>query len=246
MIGENTIWLEDVTSTNTLLYQMIEKEQLPEGTLVVANNQNSGRGMQNSIWESEKGLNLTFSFVLYPDFLNINHLFALNQMVSLALREVLSSLVNIDFKVKWPNDILFENTKVGGVLIENSFRGNQIKYSIIGVGLNINQTDFKEYTPQASSLKLIAGQTFDLENILKLICAKMIEYYEYIKKDNFLFLHHEYHQHLFRYNEEHLFKKNGVFFKGVIKGVQTDGKLLIANDYNVEQIVNIKEVQFVY
>jgi BirA family biotin operon repressor/biotin-[acetyl-CoA-carboxylase] ligase len=246
MIGENTIAVELAASTNTLLHQMLDTEQLPEGTLVVAHHQYNGRGMQNNVWESERGLNLTFSFVLYPDFLDINHLFALNQMVSLALREVLNSVLHVDFKVKWPNDIMFENTKVGGILIENSFRGNQIKCSIIGIGLNVNQIQFKKYTPEASSLKIIAGQTFNLDNLLKITCLKLQEYYEFLKKDSFTFLHHEYHQHLFRHNEEHLFRRNGVYFKGVIKGVQTDGKLLLANDYGVEQIVDIKEIQFVY
>lgn len=246
MIGENIITIESLGSTNSYLQQLLALEHLPEGTLVIARNQNKGRGMQNNIWESESGLNLTFSLVLYPDFLDINHLFALNQMVSLALREALQTITGYDFKVKWPNDLMFMNEKVGGILIENNFRGNQIKYSIIGIGLNVNQLHFMSYSPNATSLKLITNKHFDLDSLLKQLCAKLQDYYNVMKVSDFAFLHQEYHRQLFRYNEEHLYKKNGVYFKGVIKGVQLDGKLLIANDFDLQQIVDIKEIQFVY
>lgn len=246
MIGNNIKHLVTVDSTNTHAQYLLSVGHEPDGTIIISSNQNNGRGMQQNSWQSEKGMNLTFSIIIYPHFLEINNVFSLNQFVSLAICNSVIELTGLTFKVKWPNDVMYENSKICGILIENNLRGNRIVNSVIGIGLNVNQTVFLNFIPKATSLKLITSLYFDLNTVLKLVCKKLNEYYEILKQGDYRFLYLDYQKNLFRFNEEHLFKKNDVYFKGVIKGVQADGKLIIADDHNTSSIIDVKEIQFVY
>lgn len=246
MIGNKIIQLLTVDSTNNYAQYLLANELQPEGTLIVSTNQISGRGMHHNTWQSEKEMNLTFSIILYPEFVEFKNIFALNQFVSLAVCSFINELTGLSFKVKWPNDIMFDNQKICGILIENNIRGNRIQSCIVGIGININQTSFPDFTPKATSLKMITSKNYDLNETLKLLCNKLDEYYTILKQGDYRFLIAEYHQNLFRYNEEHLFKRNETYFKGVIKGVQADGKLLIADEFNTSSVIDVKEIQYVY
>ena len=153
-IGKKLIHLNEVDSTNTYLKTLCENEILPEGTVVIAESQYAGRGQRSNTWESEPGKNIIMSLIFYPGFLSANRQFLLSQAVALALQEFISNLLPEEkTSIKWPNDIYVGDKKIAGILIESSWMGNQVKNSIVGIGININQDGF--YHPNAISLKMI-------------------------------------------------------------------------------------------
>ncbi|RYG09111.1 MAG: biotin--[acetyl-CoA-carboxylase] ligase, partial [Chitinophagaceae bacterium] len=143
-VGQNLIKLSAVDSTNNFLKNLVSNsEPLPEGTVIMADDQYAGRGQQNNVWKAEPGKNLTFSLLLRPTFLRLNQQFLLNMAVSIAVNDVLGGLLGSTVSIKWPNDIYFRNLKMGGMLIENNIVGNGIKTAIIGIGSNVNQQNFE-------------------------------------------------------------------------------------------------------
>ena len=168
--------LKEVDSTNLYLRRMLVEEDLPEGSLVVADFQNSGRGQIGNVWESEDGKNLLFSLLIRPDFLLANQQFLISQIVSLSVKEVLDKYIK-DVRVKWPNDIYWKDRKICGMLIENDLDREWISQSIIGIGININQGEFKSDAPNPVSLFQITGKMFDRKVLLDEFLCIFFEYY---------------------------------------------------------------------
>ena len=141
MIGKNIIEIEETDSTNLYTSILLKSKKIPEGTVISAFRQNSGRGQGNNLWESEAGKNLTVSIVLYPYFLPIEEQSMLNKVISLGIYDMMTALTKgkANIKIKWPNDIYISDKKVSGILIENAIIGNKFIHSIVGVGININQ-----------------------------------------------------------------------------------------------------------
>jgi BirA family biotin operon repressor/biotin-[acetyl-CoA-carboxylase] ligase len=159
------IHLKETPSTNLYIREYIQKERLPEGSVVVAESQTAGRGQSGNSWESAPGENLTFSLVLYPYTVPVNRQFIISQTVALAVKETLDAYTDA-ISIKWPNDIYRHDKKICGILIENNLSGRQIQSSIIGVGLNLNQTRFTSEAPNPVSLRQITGKEYDKEDIL--------------------------------------------------------------------------------
>jgi BirA family transcriptional regulator, biotin operon repressor / biotin---[acetyl-CoA-carboxylase] ligase len=165
MIGKELIWLQKTDSTNQYLQDMLKKSKMPEGTMVIADEQTEGRGQRGNHWESSTGENLTFSFIIYPDFLELTNQFMLSKIIALALFDLLIGY-NENVKIKWPNDIYIGKKKIAGILLENVIKGTKISNTIVGIGLNINQKIFPEALPFASSLSLETGYDYKLPTIL--------------------------------------------------------------------------------
>src|SRR5882757_1221638 len=132
-MGQKLIYVPECHSSNTLLYELNDSSPLPEGTVVITDNQTAGRGQRGNIWETDPGLNITFSLLLKPGFLAAKNQFRLNMAVSLAVAEGLKRYVSSEVKLKWPNDIFISNKKIGGILIENQLQGMSLSESIVGV-----------------------------------------------------------------------------------------------------------------
>ncbi len=155
-IGQHIIELDSVDSTNSYLKNLLSNSKpLPDGTVIMADHQYAGRGQSNNEWQTEYGKNLTFSIYLKPNFLTLNHQFNLNKAISLGINDCLRTIIGEGCKIKWPNDIYYENQKLGGVLIENITSGSNIKASIIGISLNVNQITFSENLNNATSISKI-------------------------------------------------------------------------------------------
>ena len=140
--------------------------------VVVADNQTEGRGCGTNRWESERGQNLLFSLMIHPENLPANQQFQISMAISLAIIDALGQMVG-DLSIKWPNDIYWRNGKLAGILIENTLKGNLIKDSIIGVGLNVNQRKFHSDAPNPVSLWQITGQETNREQLLKDILQRL-------------------------------------------------------------------------
>ncbi len=225
-VGKNVIALQQVDSTNNYLKNHLSKsEPLPEGTVIMAEEQFAGRGQFSNRWLSQPGKNLTFSLLLCPSFLNPDKQFLLNIAVSIAINDVLARIIGCNCKIKWPNDIFFGDNKLGGILIENILRGKEWKYAIIGIGINVNQTEFPESIKNVTSLKLISSVSYDLSAILRELCQSIQERYIQLRENHFEQHYQEYISRLYRFGEQHRFKIKGSEKTGRITGVDEEGRL---------------------
>ena len=243
IIGKPVIHLPTCHSTNTYARNLAAKEKIIEGTVVIATEQTAGRGQMGNSWESEPYQNFTLSVILRPTFLKVSDQFHINIAISLGIYNFLHEYLGDQLKIKWPNDILCENYKLGGILIENVLKGSQIDHTIIGMGLNINQQHFKT-APRASSLKLLTGIHYNLEELLPKLLKNLEETYLRLRQNQIEALRNEYLQHLFRWQEKYTFKTD-VLFEGKIVGLDQFGRLEIESAQGV-QTYNFKEIAFIY
>ncbi|MEY4432808.1 MAG: hypothetical protein RLZZ44_938 [Bacteroidota bacterium] len=239
------IKLDAIDSTNELLKGLSNKEDLENFTVVTAENQTTGKGQMGAVWDSEAGKNLIMS-VLVRDFLtDINAIFNLNIAFSLAVIAALKKNNIPDLSIKWPNDILSANKKIGGILIENSIKSDGRIQSIVGLGLNVNQTNF-EALPKASSLAVVSGKEFDKEKLLH-------EIIENLKRNlaeslqNPTNLRQEFIDSLFKKDIPMPFvnQKNEKFM-GIIIGISAIGKLQVVLEDDQVSEFDIKEIQMLY
>ncbi|MFN8274010.1 MAG: biotin--[acetyl-CoA-carboxylase] ligase [Flavobacteriaceae bacterium] len=236
--------LDAIDSTNNYLKELIRRDETENFTIISAQEQTNGRGQMGSVWNSEKGKNVIMS-VLVKDFLSdASEVFNLNMAFSLAVLSVLKKHQIPDLSVKWPNDIMSGNKKVGGILIENAFKSECEIQSVIGLGLNVNQSDF-DHLPQASSLYLVSGRIFDKDILILEIANQLkvnLEYWS-VKHEQF---RTNYVASLFKLNKIMKFKRaDESIFEGYVVGIDSAGKLLL-NYGQVISAFDIKEVQMIY
>lgn len=239
------IKLDAIDSTNDFLKALSSQDELENFTTVTAENQTKGKGQVGGLWKTEAGKNLTMS-VLVKDFLfNNDEVFNLSVLVSLSVAEVLKSLNIPNICIKWPNDILSYNKKLVGILIENTLKSDGRIVSVVGIGINVNQTDFDEL-PNASSLAVISGKSFDKEELAILIVEKLKEKIQSWNTSAQIFWE-DYFNFLFKKGIPTAFRdNNNQDFMGIIQGVSPIGKLqvLLEDDSVVE--FEIKEVKMLY
>ncbi len=209
----------------------------------MAESQYAGRGQLNNRWHSEPGKNLTFSLLLRPSFLPVAQQFDLTRAVSLGIIEALEPIFGNNLKIKWPNDIYYDDKKLGGILIENILQGSQIKNSVIGIGLNINQGGFPFEIAKAVSVKQILHRDYDLRFILSEICKNVEAAYLSLKSNRFEDVRNAYMARLYWLNEYKMFKAKGLVFKGAITDVKENG-LLVVNTGSGASEYNQKEIEF--
>lgn len=240
------IKLSATDSTNAYLKGLISSNSLKDFTIVVAENQLSGRGQMGTVWDAEGGKNLTFSILKkFNNFFTVDQ-FLLSICVSLSVYSTLSKLQLPNLSVKWPNDILSGTSKICGILLENSLSGNKIQTSIIGIGLNVNQIVFNNLN-NVSSLKLLLGKTFNLEELLQLLLTDLKVALERLNTTSKAQLFSEYENVMFRKDKPSTFEdSNGDLIIGFIKGISSQGKLLVALEDEVVKEFNLKEIKLLY
>jgi BirA family biotin operon repressor/biotin-[acetyl-CoA-carboxylase] ligase len=244
-VGQNLLTLKEVDSTNNFLKNLLSNSKpLPEGTVIMAESQFAGRGQQQNQWHSEPGKNLTFSLLLKPAFLPVLSQFDLTRAISLGVFDALQPLLGDELKIKWPNDIYYADKKLGGMLIENFVQGGQIKNSVIGIGLNINQVDFPQDASNAISLKQILQKDYDLRDLLAEICNHVEAYYLNLKAGKADLIRKTYLNRLYWFDQDKSFKVNNTIFNGVIKDVRDNGLLVIQNNKQEEIEFSLKEIEF--
>ncbi len=241
----NIIRIEETASTNTRLIEMASSGPLEEGTVLLTREQTSGRGQAGNYWESEPGKNLTFSMLLNPDFLNLRQHFLLSEMVSNSIRQVLDQYID-QVTIKWPNDIYFRNKKMAGILIENSILSERITQSVIGIGLNVNQEQFRSDAPNPVSLEQILGSETDPDLLLEALINQLKLNYEKLKAGKTDEIRQFYHDSLYRRNGYHLFSDATGEFLAEINSVADDGVLYLKTRSGEIKPYLFKEVAFVF
>lgn len=240
------IKLDAIDSTNNYMRRLSYEEILEDYTIVTAAHQTHGRGQMGAVWSSENSKNLMFSVFKDTSKLHLEYPFLISMATSLAILRALQSFSISRLSIKWPNDILSEDKKICGILIENVIKNSHLSHTIIGVGLNVNQTEFKGL-PKASSLKLITGQVFDPEEILFEIVKYLKYYFKILKKGNHFDLKSDYEACLFRKDKPSTFKDHkGEFFSGYIKSVSLLGNLQVLLEDDIIKEFDLKEVTLLY
>ena len=238
------MYIARTNSTNTLLKELLAKGEWPANdTFIRAGYQTAGRGQTGNGWESEEGKNLLCSILLPPR----KNLFELNVVTAVAVQRTLGS----GYTIKWPNDIYWQDKKIAGILIENAIIGNELKYSIAGIGLNVNQTEWHSDAPNPVSLKRITGQTYDIETLMQQIYA---EIQKALNED------------LWDYYKAHLYRKDGFWpfverpvsiaptmnaqatndaFMAHIEDVLPTGEIVLRDKNNQQRIYHFKQIRYV-
>ncbi|HXP49222.1 MAG TPA: biotin--[acetyl-CoA-carboxylase] ligase [Bacteroidia bacterium] len=231
--GHTVDKLDKVDSTNRYALDLVKQHPPAEGFTVWALEQFAGRGQRGNKSLTEPRTNLTFSIILLPRFLPLAEQFWLTRVMALAVAEFVSSCLQSGSEkvaIKWPNDIYVNDQKIAGILIENVIEQSTIKFSVAGIGININQSAFDPSVPNATSLKLLTGSTFDLEDCLNRIFIPVEKFYLELRSGNYKKIDEAYHKLLYRRGVLCNLSINGKACKGTIKGVSATGQLLIDTD----------------
>lgn len=236
--------LEETDSTNNYIKRLLSKQEIEECSVVIAEKQTSGRGQRGNSWESEPGKNLTFSVVFYPHHIPASRQFALSQIISLGIIDILQKF-GPGFSIKWPNDIYWNEKKLVGILIENELTGHTFNTAIVGIGINVNQEFFLSTAPNPISLKQITGKDIDRHTLLSDILNAIIKRYYHYEEYNDKTLNDNYMKFLFRNNGTYFFKTDNERFKASIKGIENDGHLILETENGEERKYAFKEVSYV-
>ena len=243
-IGQIIQYLPSCQSTNDEASALIALDEPTEGLIVVTDNQTAGRGQRGNQWEAKSGENLTFSLILKPSFLSASEQFWLNIAVSLGIHDALLPLLDANLRIKWPNDIYIGSQKLGGILIENTLQGYNIAWSVVGVGININQTEFTYSTATSLQQQAPLANGYDLPGMLSRLSETVEQRYLQLRAGQRGLLKLAYLQILFRYREEYWFATASEQFRGIITGVDEVGRLVMST-VNGERVFDFKEVSFV-
>ena len=240
-------WLRNNPALSGNKGRLLEEDAQEGCIVVVAAYQTAGKGCGTNSWESERGMNLTFSMLIHPEGILANEQFRITEIVSVAMCETLEQCGCKEVSIKWPNDIYVGDRKICGILIENRLQGMTIKDSIIGIGLNVNQTVFKSDAPNPVSLYQILGKESNLEDILKTFLTAFEAAYQNI--DTRL----AYRTLLYRKGVEAQYiettdrstDKSAEPFTAKLTDVLPDGRLLLVDQEGRERLYAFKEVQFI-
>ncbi len=235
-----------INSTNSFAREMLREKSLLPATCITAREQLQGRGQRGTTWTTQPGQNLTFSIIWPKPAISLANQFLLSAVVSTAIVECLEAMNVPRLKVKWPNDIMAANLKIAGILIENIITEGKLSASIIGVGLNVNQTDFT-HLPAAASMKLVCGRHFDLEEVQDTLLSYLenaLQNMADVRSDNIL---KRYKERLFRKNVPSTFQlPDTTLFTGIIEDISQNGKLLVRREDDALQEFDLKEIKLCF
>lgn len=229
------MYIEQTNSTNTLLKELIAKGQEPE--FIYAGYQTAGRGQTGNSWESEKGKNLICSILLPPN----KNLYFLNIAVSVAIHRKISELGISELGIKWPNDIYWKDKKLAGILLENAIIGNEVKYAIAGIGLNVNQTEFVSDAPNPVSLKQISGKEYAIDQLMQ----DLLEAIHAVLNEPEEAIWSEYKAHLYRREGYWPFADQNSTFEAQIEDVLPSGEIVLKDPEGKERIYHFKQIRYV-
>ncbi len=245
ILPENIIFLEEVDSTNNYCLQLLKNKSPREGLVVSAKNQTCGRGQRNNCWESEPDKNLLFSIIIYPDFLPPDKQFNISIVISLGIYDCFKNLYD-NVSIKWPNDIYIGDKKIGGILIENTIRGNCIANTVAGVGINVNQTRFSKNLPNPVSLQQITGKHYALKPLLINIVNCINARYHSLIANHTKAMHNAYLQSLYRFQQPAWYATDNEKFKAKIIDVEEFGWLVVQDENNEVKRFGFKEIEFLH
>lgn len=242
-MGKRLIYVPECHSTNDEAQRLSQVPDAENGTIVITDLQTSGRGQRGNSWIADPGKNLTFSVLLKPAYLPVVKQAFLTMAVSLGIYDWLKEVLPLQpVCIKWPNDILVDNRKVCGILIENHVSGDRISQAIIGVGVNINQSAFP--VPFAASLKMFSGNEYNLADCFERVVEHIESRYVMLANSEFHLLKATYLERLYWLGETHIFASHDQRFAGIITGVDEFGNLEIEIN-GFRKTFGLKEISYI-
>jgi len=238
------LFLDTTPSTNEYMQHQLLTSGAESGAAVVTFNQSKGHGQKGNHWLSEPGQNIAYSLVIKPDFIPARNQFLLSEFVSLTVKALLDDYTK-GITIKWPNDIYYKNSKIGGILIENKLEGSLIAHTVIGIGLNINQIDFPNDLPNPVSLSQITGEQYDLKEVAEKLHRRLITAFEHLTTENESDIQKYYLNSLYRRDGYHLYQDGKGEFRARIMDINAHGQLILEPEEGDARAYDFKEVAFV-
>jgi len=240
-----------VDSTNNYAMAKVQTGMASQGTIFFAHEQLAGKGQRGKSWSSLPGENIIMSVVLEPGFLPVSRQFPLSVCVALACHDFYSRYAGAgETFIKWPNDLYWRDRKAGGILIENSFRGDKWIAAIAGIGVNINQVQFPETVRNPISLRQITGRNHDAVKMARELGDCLWSRYEQLQAEECAgseeatgALLTAYNARLYRRGKVVRLKKDNAVFETVVEGVSRQGELLTRD--TAERQFRFGEVEWV-
>jgi BirA family biotin operon repressor/biotin-[acetyl-CoA-carboxylase] ligase len=238
-IGLPFVELQSVDSTNNYARQQIHAGLAQHGMVFFAHEQLMGKGQRGKGWSSERDVNIILSIVVKPQPLLLTQQFMLSACVAVTIHGLFMKYAGPDTKIKWPNDLYWQDRKAGGVLIESLVGSRESgvgswEWTIIGIGININQTSFPGDLPNPVSLKQITGKNFDTIELAKELCELLNKNFDILVNDGFEKIHAAYLADLYKINSKVKLKKDNRVFEAIIKSVSPSGKLFVQHSFEEE------------
>ena len=200
-LGHPFIELDTVDSTNNYAMAQVQQSAVSHGLAYFAHHQTAGKGQRGKSWTTNPGENLILSVILQPTNLNQNELFFLSAAIANACYDFFNKYARDHTSIKWPNDIYWRDRKAGGILIENVFRSDVLTYSVVGIGININQTSFDAKLTNPISLKQITGISYEPVTLAKELCENLTAHYARLQSRREEIIEY-YNSHLYRRGEQ--------------------------------------------
>lgn len=237
------LYLDKVDSTNQYLINLTEKLEIEERTAVACFNQTSGRGQKGNSWFSDTNKNISYSIIIYPNYISARNQFIISQTIALAVKSFLDEYTK-NISIKWPNDTYWNEKKIAGTLIENQLKGDIISYSVIGIGININQETFPDYLPNPVSLKQITGIEYDLKELVVKLDGKIKTALQELSHGTEVDIQRFYLNNLYRRDGFHLYKDETGDFTARIRGISAQGNMILEHEDGTVKNYAFKEVAF--
>lgn len=245
IIGNNVLEFDEVESTNLTANELIGSKTAHDGTVILSAYQKHGKGQEGNYWESEAGQNLLMSVVLCPTFLKPEKQSILNKIISLAVAAFVKKILpSENVKIKWPNDIYVDDKKIAGILINNIIKGNTIEYSIIGIGVNINQKLFLSDAPNPISIAQLSNKNHDIKQVFLILIDTLNHWYELLRNGLIASIDKKYIASLYRYGIYHPYKIIDKKVYAKITGVSEYGHLMLEGDDTRHYECDLKEIEF--
>jgi len=244
-LGKKIIYLPQCHSTNDKLLEIIDKGRAREGDVIVTDHQTHGKGQRGNSWESDPSVNLLFSIYLTPRFVSLQHQHYLTMIAGMAARDAIKKFIpdlQNSVKIKWPNDIYVNQRKIAGILSQSSISSSIMEYAIIGIGINVNQKYFEN--EQATSLFMETQETFDRFQLLESLLIRLEYWYTKLKAGHLSQIFDQYQQELYWKNQLRIFKADGFEFMGEIKGINSQGHLIIESNRSSKSYA-IQQIRFI-
>lgn len=225
-IGHKFIDLSTVDSTNNFAMAMVHAGQAEHGMAIFTHEQTRGKGQREKAWLSNPGENITMSVILAPQESFSRQHFLLSMGMAAAGLDFIREYIKEDLAIKWPNDLYWRDQKMGGILIENVFRGNELVCSVAGFGININQTEFDQRILNPVSFRKVTGLSYDPRELGKILCGHIEKKYEGLRSQDPKEIHDYYNEQLYKRKNKVGLKKGNKKFTATISSVNMDGQLI--------------------
>lgn len=249
-IGLPFIELQSVDSTNNYALEQVHAGLAQHGMAIFTHEQSAGKGQRGKTWEAEKHSNIILSLIINPFPLLIRDQFHLSICSSLAVYDFFNHYSGGNSSIKWPNDLYWQDRKAGGILIENVIGAapdpglSHWQWSVIGIGININQTHFPSTSPNAVSLKQITGRNFDPMELSRELCGSLDKRFRQLIEQGISHLLEEYNSYLYKRDENVRLKIGNRVFQAKILSVSAEGRLKVWT--SLEEEFDFGEIEWIH